>query len=317
MRPRRDHLFWGITLVLLGGVPLIVRAGLVPAGSLGEAWRLWPVALIAAGVALILFRRADATLTVALAAVAVGLIGGTALAGGSTIFNVFDCGSEEAAAADSSLSEAGTFDAPATVDLQLNCGRLELTTAEGGGWSVDASFDGQAPRIEADGGSLEVEARGGPFNRRQAWDVALPADGVQELQIDTNAGSSVIDLSSAALGTVDVEANAGSVVVRAGEADLGGLSASVNAGSIAVTVGGIALTGELSSNAGSIALCVPPDVNLQLVLEDNITFTHNLDERGLTRSGDTWTRAGAGETITFQVEGNASSFDLDPEEGCA
>lgn len=317
MKPRRDHLFWGITLLLLGGVPLIVRAGIIPAESLSEAWRLWPVALIAAGVALILFRRADATVAIAVAALAVGLIGGTALAGGSNVFNFFDCGSEDATAAESSVSESGTFDGPATVDLQLNCGRLELTTADGSGWSFDAGFDGEAPRIDADGESLAVEARGGPFNRRQTWVVALPAEGVDELHIDTNAGSSVVDLGSAALGIIDVEANAGSVIVRAGEADLAGFSASVNAGSIQVTVGDAAMTGELSSNAGSIDLCVPDDVNLRLVLEDNnITFSHNLDDRGLTRSGDVWTRAGSGETITFQVEGNASSFDLNPEEGC-
>ncbi len=317
MRPRRGHLFWGITLVLLGGVPLVVRAGLIPAESLSEAWRLWPVALIAAGVVLILFRRADATLAVVVGALAIGLIGGTALAGGSTIFNFFDCGNENGPAAARTLNEEGTFNAPARVDLDLNCGRLALTTADGDGWSLDAAFDGQEPRVDASGDSLEVEARGGPLNRRQTWNVALPADGVAELNIDTNAGASVIDLGSGAMGTLDVEANAGSIVVRAAEADLGGLSASVNAGSISVTLGSQALTGDLSANAGSVELCVPDEVNLRIVMQDNnITFSHNLDDRGLSRDGDVWTRAGSGETVTLQVEGNASSFDLDPEEGC-
>lgn len=317
MPPRRGHLFWGITFLLLGGVPLVVRAGLVPAESLSEAWRLWPVALIAAGVALILVRRGGATLAVTGAAVAVGLIGGTALAGGSGAFGFLDCGGAGGASPTSTVSESGTFDERASVELHLNCGRLELTTAEGGGWSVDASYDGRAPRIDAAGDSLDMATEGGPFNRRQAWDVALPADGVQELTIETNAGSTDIDLGSATLGTLEVDANAGEIVLRAGSAEVGGISAEVNAGRIRLTVGETAMTGDLSANAGSMQLCVPEDVNLRLVLEtDNVTFSHNLDERGLTRNGDTWTRAGSGETVTFRVDGNAASFELDPEEGC-
>ena len=67
MRPRRGHLFWGITLLLLGAIPLAARAGLVPTDALADAWRLWPVAIIAAGLALILFRRASGTAGVAAA----------------------------------------------------------------------------------------------------------------------------------------------------------------------------------------------------------------------------------------------------------
>lgn len=317
MRPRRDHLFWGITLLLLGGVPLIVRAGLISAESVSDAWRLWPVALIVLGVALIAFRRADATLAVVIGALAVGLVGGSALASGSW-FGALDCGSEAAAADARTTSESGTFNAPATVRLELNCGHLTLGTGDGGEWSVDAVGEGEPPRIEAGRDELEVTSRGGPFNRRQEWDVALPVDGVAELAVDTNAGSSVIDLGAAAMGTVDVEVNAGSLVVRAADADLGGLSASVNAGSISVTLGSTALVGDLSANAGSLELCVPQDVHLRIVMEDgNITFSHNLDDRGLTREGDVWTRAGSGDTVTLQVEGNAASFTLDPEDGCA
>ena len=74
--------------------------------------------------------------------------------------------------------------------------------------------------------------------------------------------------------------------------------------------------GDLSANAGAIELCVPPDAALQLEVQDQLTFATNLNSRGLTESGDTWTRAGTGGLIDLSIEGNAASFTLDPEGGC-
>jgi len=51
-------------------------------------------------------------------------------------------------------------------------------------------------------------------------------------------------------------------------------------------------------------------------VQDQLTFATNLDSRGLTESGDTWTRAGTGALIDLSIEGNAASFTLDPEGGC-
>jgi hypothetical protein len=55
------------------------------------------------------------------------------------------------------------------------------------------------------------------------------------------------------------------------------------------------------------------------VTETNITFSNNLDESGLTRTGDTWQTVnypGAQHRVTLTVRGNAGSFSLNPEEGC-
>ena len=318
MRPRRGHLFWGITLLLLGAVPLAVRAGLVPAEALSDAWRLWPVALIAVGVALILFRRASGTAGIAAAAVAVGLIGGTALAGGGSAFSFVDCGRADATASSrSTLTESGSLTNGARVSLELNCGELELGTAEGDGWTFQADYTASAPEIEATSDSLEIRSGGGPFNRRQGWQIELPASRVvDELEIDTNAGTTTLDLGDAQLGVIDVETNAGEVIVRAGDAEVGGLSVSANAGTLRVTLGSVALTGDLSANAGSMELCVPDEVDLRLVLTENITFSHNLDDLGLSQSGTTWSRPGDGDRITLEVEGNAASFELNPDGGC-
>lgn len=317
MRPRRGHLFWGITLLLLGAIPLAARAGLVPADALGDAWRLWPVALIAGGLGLIVFRRASGTAGVAVAGLAVGIIGGTMLASGSGGFAFFDCGDSGPVTGSSvsTTTDSGTFDEAASVSIALNCGRLDLATG-GTGWAFEATHTGTAPRVEATSDSLDLDSGDGPFNRRQAWQVDLPGEGVDELDVQTNAGSATLDLGSSLLGVLELETNAGQVVLRAGDAELGGLSASTNAGSLRITLGEAAMTGDLSANAGSIDLCVPDDVELRLVVQENITFGHNLDDLGLQHSGTVWTRPGPGDTITLEVEGNASSLDLNPEEGC-
>jgi hypothetical protein len=43
MRIRPGLLFWGIFFLLLGGIPLLVRAGVLDANVLADAWRLWPL----------------------------------------------------------------------------------------------------------------------------------------------------------------------------------------------------------------------------------------------------------------------------------
>ena len=52
----------------------------------------------------------------------------------------------------------------------------------------------------------------------------------------------------------------------------------------------------------------------------NISFSHNLDESGLQRAGDTWSTpgyAGADEQVHIDLDGNAASFTLNPEGGCS
>jgi hypothetical protein len=49
-----------------------------------------------------------------------------------------------------------------------------------------------------------------------------------------------------------------------------------------------AAAGEILVNAGAISLCTASDGAVAItVTETNITFSHNLDESGLTRTGDT------------------------------
>ena len=58
--------------------------------------------------------------------------------------------------------------------------------------------------------------------------------------------------------------------------------------------------------------------NLTFAVTDQLTFATNLSARGLTRTGTSWTRAGANAAnpIKLSIDGNAASFTLDPNGGC-
>ena len=162
MRVHRGYLFWGIFFVFLGAIPLADRMGWIDVSSLGDVWRLWPLAVIAAGLAILLARTQAAFVGTVVAAAVIGLIAGGALAyGGGFIANVGDCGSRGATL--QRVTANGTFTSAASVDLHLNCGTLDLTTATGSGWSVDAGYRDTAPTIDGTAGALTVRA---PTHRR-------------------------------------------------------------------------------------------------------------------------------------------------------
>ena len=130
-----------------------------------------------------------------------------------------------------------------------------------------------------------------------------------------NAGSASVVLGGATVARVTTDMNAGDLIIDGTGATIDRLDASLNAGRLRVTLAGPS-SGDLSANAGAMELCVPPDAALRFDVEEQLTFTTNLDDRGLQRSGDTWTRAGSGPAIEFTVEGNAASFTLNPEGSC-
>lgn len=314
MHLRRGPLFWGLVLVCLGAIPLLVRAGYLDASRFDEAWRLWPLILVAVGLSILLGRgRTGLAGTVGLALV-VGIVGGGALAGGFSMFgNVTDCAGTSAPL--SSLSEAGVFEGKASVTLDLNCGSLTVTLADQGGWALEAGHRNRPPSVTATGTSLVVAAPDG--SHRQEWRLALPVATTGSLRLTANASTSAIEVGRGVLDLVEADLNAGDLRIDARDGTIRRLDVSMNAGRARITLGATAVTGSLSANAGSFELCVPPAVGLRLQATDQLTFVHNLDDRGLAREGDTWTRPGSsGAMVDLEIDGNAANFTLDPEGGC-
>jgi hypothetical protein len=317
MRIRRGLLFWGLFLIPLGAVPLLVRAGTVDAASLAGAWRLWPVILIAVGLALVAGRSQVALVGTVVTAIILGVAGGAALSTGNAWFGMLGvCTDREAG--DASVERSGTFQSPAEVKLDLNCGNLDLTTGSGLDWSFQATYGSRPPGIEDGPDRLSVTSPRGGSDRHQRWEVRLPSDATRSIDLTGNAGSGTIALGGADVEKVRGTINAFDLTIEAGEASLGRLDLSVNAGRTRITLGHAAVTGDLSVNAGAIDLCVPDDVPLRIRMTDQLTFAQNLDDRGLVKSGDTWTRTGGNlnDSIELSVSGAAASFTLDPDGGC-
>lgn len=314
MAVHRGYLFWGIFFLLLGGIPLLDRLGVIDASAWGDVWRLWPVIIIAIGIAILVGRSQLAAAGTVVAAIAVGGVAGGALAaGGGFIGDLGDCLPDSRAASEG-LTEDGDFGSAASVELEMNCGRLGVTTAAGTAWTLTAAYVGDPPQIAATNTSLSVETPDGR-SRRHEWDVALPIDSLRDLHVAVNAGESSLDVGGMQLDELDVELNAGDLILIAEGAAIETLDVELNAGRARVTLDG-RVAGALSVNAGGIDLCVPDDAALRFEVAEQLTFATNLDDAGLTQSGETWTRSGSGPQIVLEIEGNAANLTLDPEDGC-
>jgi hypothetical protein len=315
----RGLVFWGIAFITAGGTALAIQTGLISDEVARDLWRYWPVVLIVIGVAVIAARTAFALIATVVAALVVGGFAGSFVAGIPDGLGV-GCGGET----DASKTADGSFGASATVELELNCGDLEVVAADGSAWAVDARHaEDSEPVITSGDSSLRVASEGGdvfPFgNHRQDWSVTLPRGVTLDLDVATNAGSGRLDLTGANLSAFDAEMNAGSLAIDLSGATAADVDVHANAGSVSITAdASSALSGALEVNAGSIEFCVAEGAAYSITVEtDNITFSHNLEESNLTRNGETWSSGSGAATITLTVQGNAASFTLNPEGGCS
>lgn len=316
MRIRRGLLFSGLFLIPVGGLTLLVRGGYIDAAVLRDAWRLWPLVLVGLGLAILLGRTQGAALGSALSGLILGLIVGGALATGSWVgFGV--CGGTGAPV--ESEDRAGAFDSPATVALDFRCGTIDVSTAAGDGWTTHTGWDGPPPIVSATNARLDMEVPDGDAVKRQIWTVTVAPDRLNELEFTINAANGTARLDGANLARLDVDSNASDVKVNAGGATTGRLTVKLNAGRLRITLGKGATVGDMTLNASALDLCVPPEAGLRIQANDQLTFATNLDEMGLTRVGQVWSRpsSGDGGLIDLTLQGNAAAFNLDPKGGCA
>jgi hypothetical protein len=322
MQVNRGLVFWGVALVTAGIVALAIQSGAIDRDTARGAWRLWPVALIVVGLAVIAARSPLALVATLLAGLVVGGLGGTFVAGVPDGLSL-GCGNDT----NEQLTDEGAFTTDiAEVDLDLNCGEMAVGMGPGSDWRVSAAHGAdEAPSITKDGERLRVEAEGagiiGFADVRQSWDITVPLEVELDLSVSAHAASSRLDLSDGQFSAISIDANAGEVVLGLIGATANELSIDANAGSVSIDADeSTVVSGSIGLNAGSLELCLTEDADAAITLnDDNVTFSHNLDDLGLSRSGDTW-RWGSGTgtpAIALEVEGNAASFTLNPEGGCA
>ena len=319
MNYHRGLLFWGLALITGGAVALAAQQGYIDREALAGAWRLWPLILVAIGVSILVSRTPFAIVGTLVAALVVGSAAGALIAVGPVVAG---CGGAEPT---NLTTEQGQFGDAARVTLDFNCGTLEVGTTDGNEWSVASGRRGGDPaRITASSDRLHVESSnddGWLSDGRQRWIVGLPTATSYQLEVTPNAADTTIDLAGGSFTSVSVNPNAGSVSLDLTDAEVDSLHVSLNAGSVAVIIGeGLSMDASMSVNAGSIEVCTADGVALSVTTNENIAFSHNLDEEGLQQVGDTWSTPGyadAADRVQIDLDGNAASFTLNPEGGCS
>ena len=289
--------------------------GWIDTSRLTDLAKLWPVVLIAIGVAILLARSRVGVAGLVITAVVLGGVAGLAVAAGNgAVLGLGDCAAGNGSDS-KQQTKSGTFSQPATISLHINCGTLKLATGGGQDWSLDATYRGDPPTIAPSASSLSIQSPSGGL-RHQQWTLAAPAALTRNVDVHANAGTASLDLGGANLGELTIEGNAGDVLVNAPDAPIADLNVAVNAGRARLTLGG-ATTGVISVNAGSIDVCVPPTAGLRLDVPDHFAFETNLGNAGLSRSGNTWQRAGSGGPgIDLRIDGNVGNLTLNPAGGC-
>jgi hypothetical protein len=318
MHVDRRLLGWGLFFVLLGAIPLAVKAGLLDKALVSEWPLLWPVLLIGWGLGLLLRGTPLAVIGGAVSAITFGVMGGGAIAAGFGGIP-FASGCTNSTTAIPFESSGGDFGSTARADLVFNCGTLAVAARDGTAWNVAGSDrDGKGPVIESSADTLSVKSDADrtfmSSGGRATWNVTLPRSPILALGLTLNAGEGNLDLAGASISTLSMTLNAGSITVDLSEASrTGDVNATVNAGSAAVSLPAGDRSVNVSLNAGSVTTCLPVGAPVRAQWSGALG-SNNFTAVGLTKVDDqTWTSPGfvSGQPHTeLHVSANAGSFDL-------
>jgi hypothetical protein len=267
MRVNRRFLYWGVLLVAVGGVLVAADLGAIDTPTLADALRLWPLALVAVGLSLLLRKTRWSLAGLMLAAALPGLVVGAAFAVVPRFAG--NCGARGELM--NVATTQGTFDGPASVSVRIGCGSLTVKTSPGNAWQLGAlNTSGQIPTVNSSTRSLLIDAssdeRWGFLDAgRDAWDLTLPTTELDELSLFVTAGHSQVNLAGARIERVVLGVNAAETSVDASTASIAELSAVVNVGALSITLPATAdLSGTLRVGGGELRICAPPGLGLRV-----------------------------------------------------
>jgi hypothetical protein len=314
----RRLLGWGAFFILVGGIPLAVRAQMLDEGLVSRWPSLWPVLLIAWGLGLLLRRTPIDWLGGAAAAIVFGIMGGGALATGFGGVPVMSgCGGDASGTA--FASQRGTFAGAGQLNVEFNCGTLVIGAVDGSDWTVSGTESaGRAPSVTSSGSTVSIKgASGGAFFQdvgESNWNVGVPRTPELGLGLTLNAGDGTADLAGATLSSISLTVNAGSFRLDLASATrVGDVNATVNAGDATVGLPAGDRSANLSLNAGNLDVCVPTGAAVRVRWSGTLG-ANDLDQSGLVKVDDTtWTSTGFVDSqphLELHVTANAGSFGM-------
>jgi cell wall-active antibiotic response 4TMS protein YvqF len=318
MRVHRRFLYWGIFLVAIGGVLVAADLGAADQAALTEVLRLWPLAVVAIGLGIVLRRTELGLPGLVLAAAVPGVVLGGAFAMAPRFAG--DCATRGDLA--SAATTQGTFDGPATVTVKSGCGSLNAKTAPGTGWQLSAGNSvGRTPKVEASARTLSIEAKSNDSRSlldagRDAWDLTLPTSDLDSLSLVVTAGNGQIDLPGARIQRLALSVNAAKVVVDASAASVTDVSAVVNVGSLSIRLPTSDLAGSLRVGAGELRICTPPGLGLRFTSRG---VADRVRVNGLQQHGSEWESpdyASAAHRADLSLSVNFGAVEINPLGGC-
>lgn len=185
----RTALFVGVSLAAASFVMLAGLAEGAARDAVGQAVRLWPLAIIALGAALLVRRTPYALVGTLTAATLLGLVVGGAVVAAPDVHGYCTDGDASTAPV-----RTGSFTGHATVDLSLDCGDLHVLTTAGTAWELRArAGSNDAAAVEASGESLVVRSATRHWYRDvdhagDDWQVAIPTGVTVDVDAEVNAG---------------------------------------------------------------------------------------------------------------------------------
>ena len=315
----RRFLYPGLFLAALGGVLVAVDLTAVDRSGILDALRLWPLALVTIGAAIVL-RRTRAGLT---AGVLAALVPGLLLGGTFAAAPRFVPGCSAGDGSGDTATESGILTTAATVLVETGCGDLAIGTAPGNRWELNAAnTSGWLPNVDASSDSLIIEAGVGGRQRfvgggRDTWELTLPTSTLRLLAVTANANGSTVDLRGADIGTFALTVNASAATVDASGATVGELNSVVNFGALSIVLPAASdLTGSFTVSAGALSLCAPPGLGLRIT-HDGVG---GVDVAGEHMSGSIWESPDYGTAAhraDLQIEANFAGVDINPIGGCS
>lgn len=318
MRVNRRFLYWGILLVAVGGVLVAADLGAVDTPTLTDTLRLWPLAIVAIGLSVVLRKTRFSLPGLMLAAAVPGLVVGGALAVAPRFAGACGTRGEPASVA----TTQGVFDGPATVSVRTGCGSLNVTTASGNGWQLGAgNTAARTPNVESSSRSLAIDGTShvGDFldAGRDAWDLTLPTSEIDALSLVVFAGRAQVDLPDARINDLALTVNAAEIVVDASTASVADMSAVVNAGSLSIRLPANSnLVGSLRVGAGELQVCTPPGVGLRVTTRGT---AKQVTVDGLHQTESEWQSpdyASAAHRADLSVSVNFGNVQINPIGGC-
>jgi hypothetical protein len=319
MRVNRRFLYWGILLVAIGGVLVAADVRAVDTATLTDALRLWPLAVVAIGLSLVLRKTEFSLPALVFAAAIPGLVVGGALAVGPRFAG--DCGARGEPI--SAAPAQGTFDGPAAVSVRSGCGSINVRVAPGNAWRLDAgSTSGRAPRVESAARSLSIDATSRDDSSlldagRDAWDLTLPTSDIDNLSLIVTAGHGQIDLAGARIRALALTVNAAEMVVDASAASITELSTVTNVGSLSMRLPANSdLVGSFRVGAGELRLCAPPGLGLRVTTKG---VARHVTVDGSHETGSNWENpefASAPHRAYINVSVSFGTVRINPIGGC-